>query len=116
MISIIKSNKPYRDFELGFMFYGFSFMIAWPVMTIFFNDVLEMNYSSVAFYKNQATLMSLMIWAVGRNPPSELIMVFIPEGALFFWKELAAWNSSALRLSVFAMGSPLSFHSGNPCG
>ena len=61
MAGIIKKNKPYRDFELGFMFYGFSFMIAWPVMTIFFNDVLEMNYSSVAFYKNQATLMSLLI-------------------------------------------------------
>jgi len=61
MIGIIKKNKPYRDFELGFMFYGFSFMIAWPVMTIFFNDVLKLNYSSVAFYKNQATLMSLLV-------------------------------------------------------
>jgi len=61
MTVIIKKNKPYRDFEAGFMFYGFSFMIAWPVMTIFFNDALGLNYSSVAFYKNQATLMSLII-------------------------------------------------------
>ena len=61
MTGIIKKNKPYRDFEFGFMFYGFSFMIAWPVMSIFFNDVLKLNYSSVAFYKNQATLLSLIV-------------------------------------------------------
>ncbi|MBN2788929.1 MAG: MFS transporter [Candidatus Delongbacteria bacterium] len=61
MTSVIKQNKPYRDFEVGFMFYGLSFMIAWPVMTIFFEDVLHLNYSSVAFYKNQATLLSLII-------------------------------------------------------
>jgi len=61
MAEVVRKNKPYRDFEAGFMFYGFSFMIAFPVMTIFFNDALGLSYSSVAFYKNQATLMSLII-------------------------------------------------------
>ena len=61
MVNVIKKNKPYRDFEAGFMFYGFSFMIAFPIMTIFFDQALGLNYSSVAFYKNQATLLSLLI-------------------------------------------------------
>jgi hypothetical protein len=74
MAEVIKRNKPYRDFEIGFMFYGFSFMIAFPVMTIFFDSVLGLNYSSVAFYKNQATLMSLIILPfmggyIGRTDP-----------------------------------------------
>jgi hypothetical protein len=43
MVSVIKSNRPYRDFEIGFMFYGFSFMIAFPVMTIFFDGVLYLS-------------------------------------------------------------------------
>ncbi|MBN2857987.1 MAG: MFS transporter, partial [Candidatus Delongbacteria bacterium] len=74
MADVVKKNKPYRDFEIGFMFYGFSFMIAFPVMTIFFDSVLDLNYSSVAFYKNQATLLSLVILPfmggyIGRTDP-----------------------------------------------
>ncbi len=61
MARVVRTNKPYRDFEAAFMFYGFSFMIAFPVMTIFFDQALGLNYSSVAFYKNQATLLSLLI-------------------------------------------------------
>jgi MFS family permease len=88
MVSVIKSNRPYRDFEIGFMFYGFSFMIAFPVMTIFFDGVLGLNYSSVAFYKNQATLLSLAILPfmggyIGRTDPRKFaITTFL---SLFFF-------------------------------
>jgi len=88
MADIIKKNKPYRDFEAGFMFYGFSFMIAWPVMTIFFNDALGLNYSSVAFYKNQATLLSLVILPfmgryIGNTDPRKFGMLTFASLGMF---------------------------------
>jgi Na+/melibiose symporter-like transporter len=61
MAAIVKTNKPYRDFETAFMFYGLAFMIFTPVMTIYFEKELNLSYSSVSFYKNQATLFSLLL-------------------------------------------------------
>jgi len=46
MKTIIKSNKPYRDFELGFMLYGFSFMLTIAVITLFLVEKLNLNYTS----------------------------------------------------------------------
>lgn len=99
MAEVIKKNKPYRDFEIGFMFYGFSFMIAFPVMTIFFDSVLGLNYSSVAFYKNQATLLSLVILPfmggyIGRTDPRKfaistflsLMMFLLFLAAAVYWR------------------------------
>jgi len=61
MISIIKTNKPYQHFELGFMFYGFSFMITVTVITIFLERALHLNYSSVAFYKNAYNILAIVL-------------------------------------------------------
>ena len=61
MGGILKNNKPYRHFEIGFMFYGFSFMITITVISIFFNDELNLNYSSVAFYKNAYNIIAIII-------------------------------------------------------
>jgi len=61
MGAIVKKNKPYRDFEAGFMSYGLAFMIFTPVMTIYFDKELHLNYTSISFYKNQATFFSLLI-------------------------------------------------------
>ena len=61
MTGILKNNKPYRHFEYGFMFYGFSFMITVTVITIFFEDRLHLNYSSVALYKNAYNLIAIIL-------------------------------------------------------
>jgi len=61
MLNILKTNKPYRHFEIGFMFYGFSFMISVTIINIFFQDALHLNYSSVAFYKNACTILVIML-------------------------------------------------------
>ncbi len=58
---IIKNNKPYRDFEVGFMFYGFSFMITVTVVVLFFNEKLLMNYTSYAFYKNVYNILAIIL-------------------------------------------------------
>ncbi|MEI6123689.1 MAG: MFS transporter [Bacteroidota bacterium] len=57
----MKSNKPFRDFEIGFMYYGFAFMGTVSVIAIFFNKALDLNYTSVAFYKNSYNLLAIIL-------------------------------------------------------
>ncbi len=61
MKSLISSNKPYLHFELGFMLYGFAFMSTIAVITIYYADVLHLNYSSVAFYKNSYNIIAIIL-------------------------------------------------------
>jgi hypothetical protein len=64
MWSILKENVPYRHFEAGFMLYGFSFMISVTVITIYFYEALNLNYSSVAFYRNSYNILAIMLLPV----------------------------------------------------
>jgi len=61
MVDLVKTNKPYMHFELGFMLYGFAFMFTVAVITIYYDDVLHLNYSSVAFYKNSYNILAIAI-------------------------------------------------------
>jgi len=61
MVLILKGNKPYRDFEISFMFYGFAWMATAAVITIFFEKVLHLNYSSIAFYKNAYNTLAILL-------------------------------------------------------
>ena len=61
MYNIVRNNKTYRHFEIGFMMYGFAFMISITVITIFFERELHFNYSSVAFYKNSYYIIAIII-------------------------------------------------------
>ncbi len=61
MRSIMKINKAFRDFEMGFMFYGFAFMGTVSVITIFFEKGLHLNYSTVAFYKNAYNILAILM-------------------------------------------------------
>ena len=61
MKDIIKTDKSFRDFEIGFMLYGFSFMITVTIITLFFDKVLNLNYSSVAFYKNAYLIVAIIL-------------------------------------------------------
>jgi Na+/melibiose symporter-like transporter len=58
---IVKKNAPYRHFEISFMLYGFAFMISNTIIIIFFERVLHLNYSSVAFYKNAFNLLAIIL-------------------------------------------------------
>ncbi len=64
MKAIIKFNKPYRDFELGFMLYGFSFMLTVAIITLFLVEKLGLNYTSLAFYKNSYNLIAILLLPV----------------------------------------------------
>jgi len=61
LTKILKVNAPFRHFEIGFMAYGFAYMISNAVVTIFFDRALHLNYSSVAFYKNGFNLLSILL-------------------------------------------------------
>jgi len=61
MKNLITTNKPYLHFEIGFMFYGFAFMSSVAVITIYYYDVLNLNYSSVAFYKNAYNILAIIL-------------------------------------------------------
>ncbi len=61
MVKILRTNKPYLHFEIGFMVYGFSFMISVTIINIFFQDALGLNYSSVAFYKNAYNILAILL-------------------------------------------------------
>ena len=61
MVCLVKTNKPYLHFEWGFMLYGFAFMSTVAVITIYYDEVLHLNYSSVAFYKNSYNILAIAI-------------------------------------------------------
>ncbi|MFA8451574.1 MAG: MFS transporter [Bacteroidales bacterium] len=61
MRGILSVNKPYLHFQIGFMFYGFSFMISVTIITIFFYEQLNLNYSSVAFYRNAYNILAILL-------------------------------------------------------
>ena len=64
MWAVLKTNVPYRHFEGGFMLYGFSFMISVTVITIYFYEALNLNYASVAFYRNSYNILAIILLPV----------------------------------------------------
>ncbi|MCU4173440.1 MFS transporter [Carboxylicivirga sp. N1Y90] len=59
IFAILKENKPFRHLEYGFMLYGFAWMSTHAVITIFYKEALDLNYSSVAFYNNAFNLVAI---------------------------------------------------------
>jgi len=93
MKAIIKFNKPYRDFEIGFMLYGFSFMLSGAVITLFLVEKLELNYTSIAFYKNSYNVIAIVLLPffgnlIGRIEP----------------RKFAAFTFSTLLMHLLFMG------------
>ena len=87
---IIKNNKSFRDFELGFMFYGIAFMLGTPITSIFFEQVLDLNYSSVAFYKNSYNILAIIMLPyfgrlLGKIDPRKFGAITFSSLMLFFF-------------------------------
>jgi len=61
MITTLKTNKAYFDFQLAYLFYGFGFKSTRSVINIYFDKALELNYSSVAFYQNAYNIMAIIL-------------------------------------------------------
>lgn len=61
IFNILKTNKAFRDFEIGFMFYGLAWLVTIAVIALFLEHFLKLNYSSIAFYKNFYTTVSILL-------------------------------------------------------
>ncbi len=61
MLNILKTNRAFLDFEVGFMLYGMGFMSSVTVIVLFFETGLDLNYSSIAFYKNGYNLLAIFM-------------------------------------------------------
>ncbi len=61
IFNILKNNKPFRHLELGFILYGFAWMSTHAVITIFYKEALDLNYSSVSFYNNAFNLVAIAV-------------------------------------------------------
>ncbi len=88
MVDILRSNSAYRHFEIGFMLYGIAFMISITVITILFDELLHLNYASVAFYKNGYNVVAILLLPLcgrllGRVDPR--IFAGITYLAMFFY-------------------------------
>jgi len=88
LLEILKTNKPYRDYEIGFMFYGFAFMSTKAVITLFYKEELDLNYSSVAFYENGFNILAVVLLPVfgklmGKTDPRKFVMFTYTSLALF---------------------------------
>jgi len=58
---ILKTNRPFLLFQIAFMFYGYAFMASSPAVIVFYKDVLDINYSSVAFYRNAYNILAIIM-------------------------------------------------------
>lgn len=57
----LKENRSFLLFQLAFMFYGLSFMIGTPSVNVFYKEILDLNYSSVAFYRNVYNIIAIAV-------------------------------------------------------
>lgn len=64
MKNILLSKKPFLHFQIGFMLYGLAFMTTSGVISLFLNDDLDLNYSSLAFYKNGYNTINILLLPV----------------------------------------------------
>lgn len=90
MWMILKTNTPYRHFEGGFMLYGFSFMISVTVITIYFYEALDLNYTSVAFYRNSYNILAIVLLPfmgkiIGRMDPRKFAVFAYLSIALYIF-------------------------------
>ena len=110
MIDIIKFNKPYRDFEIAFMLYGFAFMFQISVVTIFMVDFLDLSYSGIAFYKNMYNIIAiLMLPAFGKlmdkiDPRQFAIITFASLATFIFFvmlTEYFPWHTEIFGIQFY---------------
>ncbi len=90
MVRILRNNKPYLHFEIGFMLYGFAFMTTYAVVTIFFYEELKLNYSSVAFYKNSYNILAILLLPVfgkilGKLDPRKFAVITYTSLAIYLF-------------------------------
>lgn len=97
MINILKTNKAYLDFQIAYIFYGFSFMSTRSVINIFYDKALSLNYSSVAFYQNAYNIIAIILLPffgklIGKIDPRKFTVIpFISMAGYILFIALSAF-------------------------
>lgn len=60
MQNIVKNNRPFLNFEIGFFLYGIAFMITVTAITFYMDKELHLSYSSIAGYKNLGAFITIL--------------------------------------------------------
>lgn len=111
-LKTILKNKAFRGFEIGFMFYGFTFMVTTPVIAIFFSDVLNLNYSSIAFYKNSYNILAIIMLPffgrlLGNIDPRKFAAITFSSYLLYILfislSQFFQWNITILGIQLYLM-------------
>lgn len=95
--NILSQHAAFRHFEIGFGFYGFAFLSTVSVMYLFFNKGLDMNYSSVAFYRNSYNILAIVLlpWLgrhMGKTDPRKFgILTFASILGYLLFLALCGW-------------------------
>jgi hypothetical protein len=89
IIGTLMQNKPFLLFQVAFMFYGLAFMIGTPSTNIFYKEILDLNYSSVAFYRNVYNIIAIVILPfmgrmLGRAGPMKFGMITFSSLLFYF--------------------------------
>ncbi|MGC9373697.1 MAG: MFS transporter [Bacteroidales bacterium] len=135
MVHILKTNKAYLDFQIAYLFYGFSFMSTRSVINIFYDKELALNYSSVAFYQNAYNILAIIMLPffgklIGNTDPRKFtILPFISLAGYILFIGLSAfvpahfelWNLeiyimlliATLFYSFFTATMPISWNIGS---
>lgn len=90
---ILKRNKPFRDFEIGFMLYGFAWLSTSAVVALFLEKFLGLSYTNIAFYKNTAAVVSILFTPIF----GQMLGKIDP-------RKFAVFNFGGLLLYIFFMG------------
>ncbi len=90
MKNILVSNRPFLHFEIGFMLYGLAFLTTSAVISVFLNDALELNYSSLAFYKNGYNTINIILLPffgriIGKIDPRKFGIITFSAFAFFLF-------------------------------
>ena len=90
MFKILSDNRPFLHFEVAFFLYGMAFLSTSGVISLLLNNVLHLNYSSLAFYKNFYNLLNIMLLPVfghfiGRTDPRKFGIFTYSAMAMFLF-------------------------------
>lgn len=109
---ILRDNIPFRHMEMGFIIYGLAWMSTHAVITIFYEKALDLNYSSVAFYKNAFNLVAIMFLpffgrVIGKKDPRRFALITFGSLMLFILftalTQYFTWHVEIFGIKLYAM-------------
>ena len=112
MYCILRDNIPFRHMEMGFIIYGLAWMSTHAVITIFYEKELDLNYSSVAFYKNAFNLVAIMFLpffgrVIGKKDPRRFALITFGSLMLFILctalTQYFTWHVEVFGIKLYAM-------------